>query len=354
MYIENPDTSNLRYGYTTGACATAATKAALIMMIRGKTVNEVEINLPVKKTARFLIEHQKIEKNYCIAAVKKDGGDDPDVTTGLYIYSRVEYSNNTGIEIAGGEGIGTVTKEGLPIKPGNPAINPVPLKMIKSTVQNLLESEGILKGIKITISAPGGEDVAKKTCNPKLGIVGGISILGTRGIVIPFSDSSWKASIVLGIRVASKLGINSLVFSTGGRSDTVVKKIFPDFREEQFIEIGDFLGFAVKRAVDAGIEKVIIAGMPGKISKLADGNMDLHSSKSSVNFEFLASMGEYLGYDHNTVSGIRHANTVLEVMELIKYDTAFLDLLKDKSLKNINNITENKIQISIEIIKNEY
>ena len=127
MYIENPDTSNLRYGYTTGACATAATKAALIMMIRGKTVNEVEINLPVKKTARFLIEHQKIEKNYCMAAVKKDGGDDPDVTTGLYIYSRVEYSNNPGIEIAGGEGIGTVTKEGLPIKPGNPAINPLSL-----------------------------------------------------------------------------------------------------------------------------------------------------------------------------------------------------------------------------------
>ncbi|HII82294.1 MAG TPA: cobalt-precorrin-6A synthase, partial [Ferroplasma sp.] len=126
------------------------------------------------------------------------------------------------------------------------------------------------------------------------------------------------------------------------------------FREEQFIEIGDFLGFAVKRAVDAGIEKVIIAGMPGKISKLANGNMDLHSSKSSINFDFLASLGEYLGYDHNIVSGIRHANTVLEVMELIKYDTVFLNLLKDKSLKNIDKITENKIQISIEIIKNEY
>jgi cobalt-precorrin-5B (C1)-methyltransferase len=354
MYIENPAGTNMRYGYTTGSCATAATKAALLMLISGRDVERVEINLPVKKTAEFMIERRDINKNYCMAAVKKDGGDDPDVTTGLYIYSKVEYSVNSGIEITGGEGIGTVTKEGLPIKPGNPAINPVPLKMIRSAVQGILESKGVDKGIKVTISAPGGDDVAKKTCNPKLGIVGGISILGTRGIVIPFSDSSWKASIVLGIRVASRLGMDSLVFSTGGRSDTAVKKIFPEYGEEQFIEIGDFLGFSVKRAVDAGIKKIIIAGMPGKISKLADNNMDLHSSESKVNFDFLASLGEYLGYGPVVVSKIRTANTVLEVMELLKYDQAFLYLLKQKSIINIKNITDNKMDIAIEIIKNEY
>ncbi len=354
MYIENPDRTNLRYGYTTGACATAATKAALIMMIDGKIIESIEINLPVKKTAVFLIEHQKICKNYCIASVKKDGGDDPDVTTGLYIYSKVEYSTNPGIEITGGEGIGIVTKEGLPIKPGNPAINPVPLKMIRASAIDVLNSYGISRGLKITISAPGGEEVAKKTCNPKLGIIGGISILGTRGIVIPFSDSSWKASIVLGIRVASRMGIDTLVFSTGGRSDAAVHKLYPHFREEQFIEIGDFLGFSVKRAVDAGIKKLVIAGMPGKISKLADNNMDLHSSKSSVNFDFLATIGKKLNYTEEIISKIGKANTVMNIMALINYDPLFLNVLKEKSIENITRIIDNKIILSIEIIKNEY
>jgi cobalt-precorrin-5B (C1)-methyltransferase len=352
MYIENPDKTNLRYGYTTGACATAATKAAIIMLLTKKIVENAQINLPAKKTASFLIERQRIEKNFCIAAVKKDGGDDPDVTTGLYIYSRVEFTSGTGIEITGGEGIGTVTKNGLPIKPGNPAINPVPLRMIRNTAKELLENRNI--GVKITISAPGGEEVAKRTCNPKLGIIGGISILGTRGIVIPFSDSSWKASIVLGIRVASKMHFNTLVFSTGGRSDAAVKKIYPDFKEEQFIEIGDFLGFSVKRAIDAGIKNVIIAGMPGKISKLACNNMDLHSSKSSVDFGFLASIGMSIGYSDSIISRIKNANTVLEVMELVKYDPEFITVLKKMSIKNVNRITDGKINISIEIIKNEY
>ena len=139
MYIENPDRTNLRYGYTTGACATAATKAALLMLLTGKIVNDIEIRLPVKKTAEFHVEHQTITKEYCSAAIKKDGGDDPDVTTGLYIYSRVELIEEPEIVIDGGEGIGRVTKEGLPIKPGHPAINPVPLKMIRVAVNEIIE-----------------------------------------------------------------------------------------------------------------------------------------------------------------------------------------------------------------------
>ncbi|WMT52216.1 MAG: cobalt-precorrin-5B (C(1))-methyltransferase [Ferroplasma sp.] len=354
MYIENPDRTNLRYGYTTGACATAATKAALIMLLTGEIVNRVEINLPVKQTANFTIENQSIEKGYCIASVKKDGGDDPDVTTGLYIYSKVELTEEGGIIIAGGEGIGTVTKEGLPIKPGNPAINPVPLKMMRNAVGEIMESYAIHKGVKVTIYAPGGSEVAKKTCNPKLGIIGGISILGTRGIVIPFSDSSWKASIVLGIRVASRMGMNFLVFSTGGRSDAAVKKLFPYLHDEQFIEIGDFLGFSLKRAVDAGIKKIVVAGMPGKMSKLADNNMDLHSSNSSVNFDFLASVAIDSGLGNDMASKISGANTVLQVMQITGYDKNFLEAIKKRCVENIKRYTENKIDVSIEIIKNEY
>lgn len=354
MYIENPDRSNLRYGYTTGACATAATKAAFLMLLTGQMVNRVEIYLPVKKTADFIIENQRIEKGYCIASVRKDGGDDPDVTTGLYIYSRVELTEESGIIITGGEGIGTVTKEGLPVKPGNPAINPVPLKMIRNAVGEIMEAHGVREGVKITIYAPGGSEVAKKTCNPKLGIVGGISILGTRGIVIPFSDSSWKASIVLGIRVASRMGIDFLVFSTGGRSDAAVQKLCPDLLDEQFIEIGDFLGFSLKRAVEAGIKKIVVAGMPGKMSKLADNNMDLHSSNSRVNFKFLASVAIDSGFEHNIASKISNANTVLQVMQIIEYNKRFLETIKEKCVENIRRYTENKIDVSIEIIKNEY
>ncbi len=354
MYIENPDRTNLRYGYTTGACATAATKAALLMLVTGKIVKNVEINLPVKKTASFIIENQRIEKDFCIASVKKDGGDDPDVTTGLDIYSRVELKKEPGIIVAGGEGIGTVTKQGLPVQPGNPAINPVPLKMIRSAVGEIIEAYGIPGGVKVTVSAPGGREVAKNTCNPKLGIIGGISILGTRGIVIPFSDSSWKASIVLGIRVASRMGMDVLIFSTGGRSDSAVKKLFPDLHDEQFIEIGDFLGFSLKRAVDAGIKKVIVAGMPGKMSKLADNNMDLHSSKSSVNFNFLASVASSCGYDSSTVDKIRNSNTVLEVMGIIGYGDKFIEEIKKKCVENMNNYIGGKIIISVEIIKNTY
>lgn len=354
MYIENPDRTDLRYGYTTGACATAATKAALLMLLTGNVVNEVEIRLPVKKTAEFHVEHQTITKEYCSAAIKKDGGDDPDVTTGLYIYSRVELIGEPDIVIDGGEGIGTVTKEGLPIKPGHPAINPVPLKMIRTTVNEIIEQFNLSTGVKVIISAPGGCEIAKKTCNPKLGIMGGISILGTRGIVIPFSDSSWKASIVLGIRVASKMGMDFLVFSTGGRSDTAVKQLFPELHGEQFIEIGDFLGFSLKRAVDAGIKKIVVAGMPGKMSKLAGNNMDLHSSKSKVNFNFLASIAIDCGYNNDIVTRIRNANTVLEVMEIIRDDPKFTEAIRKKCIENINKYTENKLNSSVEIIKNEY
>ncbi|MEM0140156.1 MAG: cobalt-precorrin-5B (C(1))-methyltransferase [Ferroplasma sp.] len=354
MYIENPDRANLRYGYTTGACATAATKAALIMLFTGNRVDTIEINLPAKKTATFKVEKIEIGKNYCSAAIKKDGGDDPDVTTGLYIHARVEYNLTHDTVIKGGKGVGTVTQEGLPVKPGNPAINPVPLRMIKNAASEVIERYMPGSGITVTIYVPGGEEIAKKTCNPKLGIVGGISILGTRGIVIPFSDSSWKASIVLGIRVAAKLGYDTLVYSTGGRSDGAVKQLYPEYNEQQFIEVGDFMGFSIKRALDAGIKKLIIAGMPGKMSKLAANNMDLHSSQSSIDFKFLSGIAAQLGYGNDIIYRIERANTVMQVMEILNGDSRFLDKIIDSIIFNINKITDNKIKIKIEIIKNYY
>ncbi len=353
MYIENPDRTNLRYGYTTGSCATAATKSALINLFTGEKSKKIEIMLPVKQKAIFTIERQYNNKNSCSAAVKKDGGDDPDVTTGLYIHSRVKYNNKGILIVKGGKGVGTVTEEGLPVKPGNPAINPVPMKMIRNAAMEIINKYSPGAGITVTIYVPGGEETALKTCNPKLGIKGGISILGTRGIVIPFSDASWKASIVLGIRVARKHGYETLVFSTGGRSDDAVKEIYPDLYEQQFIEIGDFMGFSIKRALDAGVKTLIIAGMPGKMSKLAAGNMDLHSSNSHVDFEFMADIALEAGLSFDIISKIKSANTVRQVMELIDYNEKFISVMKNKIIEIINLITDKKITIKIEIIKND-
>ncbi len=355
MYTENvPDKRNLRFGYTTGSCATASTKAALTSLITKNELKNIEIELPVKKIVNFEIKRLIIHNDYAIAATLKDGGDDPDVTTGLLIYSRVCFNDSNKIMVNGGTGVGTVTKDGLPIKPGNPAINPVPLKMINNAVKEVLDRYNINRGVTVTVFVPGGEEVAKKTCNPRLGIMGGISILGTRGIVIPFSDSSWKASIVLAIRVAKKANINTLVLSTGGRSDDAVKKIYNNFSEEQFIEIGDFIGFSLKRCIDNNIDNVIIAGMPGKLSKLAYGYLDLHSSKSKVDFNFLANIASELHYDDDLILKIKRSNTVLNIMNIINYDDKFLNKLNEIIIDNLNKYTENRLNIKINIIKNDY
>ncbi len=355
MYTENvPDKRNLRFGYTSGSCATASTRAALTSLITKNELKNIEIELPVKKIVNFEIKRLIIHNDYAIAATLKDGGDDPDVTTGLLIYSRVCFNDSNKIMVNGGTGVGTVTKDGLPIKPGNPAINPVPLKMINNAVKEVLDRYNINRGVTVTVFVPGGEEVAKKTCNPRLGIMGGISILGTRGIVIPFSDSSWKASIVLAIRVAKKANINTLVLSTGGRSDDAVKKIYNNFSEEQFIEIGDFIGFSLKRCIDNNIDNVIIAGMPGKLSKLAYGYLDLHSSKSKVDFNFLANIASELHYDDDLILKIKRSNTVLNIMNIINYDDKFLNKLNEIIIDNLNKYTENRLNIKINIIKNDY
>ncbi|WP_287960151.1 cobalt-precorrin-5B (C(1))-methyltransferase CbiD [Acidiplasma sp.] len=353
MYIEDIPEGNLRYGYTTGACATAATKAALIGLITGNIPDEVTIELPVKKNAVFKISHKRLENDYAEASVLKDGGDDPDVTTGLFIYSRVYMSPGKDIKILGGKGIGVVTREGLPVRPGNSAINPVPMRMIRGTAMKVLNDHGINNGLSILIYAPGGNEVARRTCNPKLGIIGGISILGTTGIVTPFSTSSWKASIVLALRVAIKNSIKGFVFTTGGRSDSEAKKILNGYPEESFIEIGDFAGFSVRRAMEAGANSVTIVGMPGKMSKLAMGCMDLHAHSSSVDFNFLSDIAKKIKMDKKLIEKIGNSNTVSEVMQIINYNNEFINYLKNLIIQRLTEYTNNRLKIDAIIIRND-
>ncbi|NRD79183.1 cobalt-precorrin-5B (C(1))-methyltransferase [Bacillus sp. BRMEA1] len=307
----------LREGYTTGSCATAATKAALIALITGEYQTESTIYLPIKRFVTFHIESCEIMGQTAIASTIKDGGDDPDATHGAAIISTVTWKDDAGIDLDGGVGVGRVTKEGLPIPVGEAAINPVPRMMIHETAEQVLKEFGIKKGIKIVISVPDGEEIAKKTLNGRLGILGGISILGTRGIVVPFSTAAYKASILQAISVARASGCEHIVITTGGRSEKYAMKQFPDLPEEAFIEMGDFIGFTLKQCKKQGAKRVSMVGMMGKFSKVAMGIMMVHANNSSIDFQFLADLAFHAGADSELVEKIKHANTASQVGDLM-------------------------------------
>ncbi|MGA8942791.1 MAG: cobalt-precorrin-5B (C(1))-methyltransferase [Thermoactinomyces sp.] len=316
--------TNLRSGYTTGACATAAAKAALLSLITGRVIREVEILLPIGKTAKFSIDQAGADGESATCSVIKDGGDDPDATHGARIVAAVSWSDEPGIRLDGGPGVGRVTKQGLPVPVGEAAINPVPRKMIQETVSRVLAGCGIRCGVKVVISVPGGEEIAKKTLNERLGIVGGISILGTRGTVIPFSTAAYRASVAQAIKVASANGCRHLVFSTGGRSEKAAMKIYPELPEEAFVQTGNFIGFALKCAKQAGVRQVTLAGMMGKLSKAAQGEMNSHSGSATVDCNFLAQVAEKAGASPALVREVREANNATHAGQLIEQEGNFL------------------------------
>ncbi len=314
---EDSTGNKLREGYTTGACATAATKAALIALITGEEQSETTIYLPVKRFASFQIERCEINMEMATASIIKDAGDDPDATHGALIVSEVSWSDEPRIILDGGTGVGRVTKEGLPVPVGEAAINPVPRKMILKTAEDVLKMNGIKKGIKIVISVPDGEEIAKKTLNGRLGIIGGISILGTRGIVVPFSTAAYKASIVQAIRVARASHCEHIVMTTGGRSEKYAMRELPELPEEAFVEMGDFVGFSLKECKRQGVKKVSLVGMMGKFSKVAQGIMMVHSKSAEVNFDFLAEVAREAGATGPLLEDIKNANTASQVGEMM-------------------------------------
>ena len=312
------DKKEMRSGYTTGACATATTKAALITLITGEPQMESTIYLPVGKFATFGMESCVIESDYAEAGTIKDAGDDPDATHGALIISTVSWSDTPGITLDGGIGVGRVTKDGLPVPVGEAAINPVPRKMILETAEEVLKTHNITKGITIIISVPDGEKIAEKTLNKRLGIIGGISILGTRGTVIPFSSSAYMASIVQAISVARASQCEHVVITTGGRSEKYGMQQYPELPEEAFIEMGDFVGFTLKQCKRQGIKKVSMVGMMGKFSKVAQGVMMVHSKSAPVDFDFLARVAAETGVnDEKMLESIKQANTASQVGDLL-------------------------------------
>ena len=286
--MEELPKTELRRGWTTGACATAATKAALRRLWGGAFGADVQITLPKGETPSFALEHTDAGDGWAEAGIIKDAGDDPDVTHGALIIVRVAKSNG-GVVFKAGEGVGTVTKAGLPIGVGEPAINPVPRLMMDEVVAEAAAIYGETPNVTITVSIRDGAALALKTWNPRLGIVGGLSVLGTTGIVRPFSCAAWIASIHRGIDVSIADGLTHVAGCTGATSEKVVQDLY-GLPDHAMLDMGDFAGGMLKYLVKYPVERVTIGGGIGKISKLAQGAIDLHSGRSQVNFDGLATL----------------------------------------------------------------
>ena len=300
-----PDTP-LRRGWTTGACATAATKAALLRLWGGAWPEMVSITLPKGETPVFELAYMDAGDGYAEAGIIKDAGDDPDVTHGALIRARVERSAG-GVTFHAGVGVGMVTKAGLPIPVGEPAINPVPRALMDEVVAELASEFGQSPDIAITITVPNGAELAQKTWNPRLGIKGGLSILGTTGVVRPFSCAAWIASIHRGVDVARAGNTTHVAGCTGATSERIVQGLY-DLPDHAMLDMGDFAGGLLKYLRQHPVPRLTVGGGIGKLAKLAQGAMDLHSGRSQVDFDILA---DWMGDDR-----LRGANTVLEAYEI--------------------------------------
>jgi len=304
-----------RTGFTTGACAAAAAKAATRCLVRNTTLSEIETTLPNRTKVRFALKRCERAADRALCSIIKDAGDDPDCTHGAELVAEVSLRNEPGIEIRGGEGVATVTKPGLGLEVGAPSITAPPRRnIIEMVAQELAGSDR--QGAVVTISVPGGEEMAKETINARLGLIGGISILGTTGIVRPYSTAAFKASVIQAIDVAAERGLTTLVLTTGGKSEAYAMQLLPQLPEDAFIQMGDFVGIALKHCARRKLKLAIIVGMIGKLSKMADGRMQTHAAGSEVDMELLAALASELGAGTDLCAEIRSANTARHVLEL--------------------------------------
>ena len=298
----------LKRGWTTGACATAAAKSAYTALLTGVFEDPVTIALPRGDRVAFVLARQKLGPDSATAAVVKDAGDDPDVTHGALVEATVRKSKGGGVRFRAGPGVGTVTKPGLPVGPGEPAINPVPRQMIARAIAEVAQAHGAAGDVDVEISIPGGEKLAERTMNARLGIVGGLSILGTTGIVVPYSCAAWIHSIYSGIDVARATGLTHIAGATGSTSEAAVQRYY-DLPESALIDMGDFVGGMLKHLRKHPVPRVTIAGGVAKMTKLAQGMLDLHSGKGAVDRAALAGVAEKVGAGESAVAAIGEANT---------------------------------------------
>ena len=315
MNTRKPE-GNLRRGWTTGACAAAAATAALKALLSGEFPTNVTIHLPRGQNPNFPIFQRQMIDGVARASVIKDAGDDPDITHGAEIVAEVQFANlGNNITFLAGEGVGTVTLPGLPLPIGEPAINPAPRQIIADNLKRIAGKFDNKLDLIVRISIPGGEILAEKTMNGRLGIQGGLSILGTTGVVIPYSCASWIHSIHRGIDVARANGIDHLTAATGSSSESAIRNQF-QILDIALIDMGDFAGGMLKYLRTHPVSRLTIAGGFAKLTKLAQGNMDLHSGRSSINFIRLAETLKTAGGNCEEIEAARRANTAMAVLEI--------------------------------------
>ena len=322
----------LRSGYTTGSCSTLATKAALKMLLEDRTVETETILTPKGVEVTVSIVDIQREKDRVICAVQKDAGDDPDVTNGIRIYAAVEKIEN-GIVIDGGVGVGRVTKRGLSQEIGEAAINPVPKKMMQQEIEKLLVQHQVSFGVKVVISVPEGEKIAKKTFNPRLGIVGGISILGTTGIVDPMSEKALVDTIRVEMKFARENGIKNLILTPGNYGETFIREnLHLDFK--QAVTCSNYIGEAIDMAVELEFESVLLIGHMGKLVKLAAGIMNTHSHQADGRMEVLTALAAMQGAPVELLKQVMECISTDEAVKKIK-EAGLLECTMESGMEKV-------------------
>ncbi|UFS71792.1 cobalt-precorrin-5B (C(1))-methyltransferase [Geomonas sp. RF6] len=334
---------NLRHGYTTGSCAAAAVKGACQMLRDQGPVEEVQLTLPCGETARFRLQGGRIDEDSASCYVVKDAGDDPDVTHGAEIHAHVKIAFFTEhrLVIQGGTGIGRITKPGLAVPVGEWAINPVPRKMILEVIKEVFALRCVPATLTITVSIPNGEELAKKTLNERLGIVGGLSILGTTGIVKPISTKAWTDTLDAAVSVAVACGARQAILSTGRTSEMAAQRHLEQTLKpmaESFIMMGDHFGYAVRSCAQKGMEGVVVAGQFAKLVKIGCGHEQTHVSASTMDLSTVAGwLAETAGLEHLAEVAAR-ANTARHLLEESGNDQKLVALVCEKAAAQVKRL----------------
>lgn len=336
----------LRCGYTTGSCAAAASGAAAEMLISGEISEFSEIMTPKGVPLKLEVLDAAICTDYAKCAIKKDSGDDPDITNGILVYAKVSRISD-GVEIVGGEGIGKVTKAGLDQPIGEAAINSVPRKMIAAAVEKVAEMYDYHGGFRIEISVPNGEEIAKKTYNPRMGIEGGISIIGTSGIVEPMSNSALIDTIRLEERMRKAEGHNALLLTLGNYSENFIQKSMP-FALEKSVKCSNFIGEAIDSALEYGFENILIIGHIGKLVKLGAGIMNTHSAQADGRMDVLVTCGVLAGAESEVLRNIPECATVDAALDILK-EYGYMEKTLEILAKRVEYYLDAKVKNAVKI-----
>lgn len=349
------DNKKLRYGYTTGSCAAAAAKAAVRMLLEQRTTDQVSLMTPKGMLLNLTVLEAKVTQLEASCGIRKDAGDDPDVTDGIMVYASVSKQLEPGIVLDGGLGVGRVTKKGLEQQPGEAAINKIPRKMIKEAVMDVMEDLDYPGGLKVIISIPQGVEIAKKTFNPRLGIEGGISVLGTSGIVEPMSEEALKETIHLEIRMLKASGKTFMLCSPGNYGVDFAKETL-GLDLENAVKCSNYIGDTIDYAVQEGLDGVLLIGHIGKLVKLAAGIMNTHSRHSDGRMEILTAYAAMAGGDSKLLKKLMTANTTEEALEYIREEgllEAAMELIMERIYFYLNKRAYDKLKLGAITFSNQ-